>query len=259
MTTHRSDQHSTAIEQLEAFRLSTYAARTFVALSSLGTGTAKEVSQVAEVPRTRVYDAVEELRDRGLVDVQHSSPRRFIATSAETTRRKLDQETQHRLTKLTTALDQLEAVDNGSEQRGIWTVTGKETIADRLLTFFQEADSEIVYVADEGFLSERLIEGLSAAVDRGISVSVGGLSAGVIDRLQDEIPAVERIDPAARSIPMVSRFLLVDGSRTLLSVQVGNPTPDAETAIWGAGETNNLVVILKSICGFTDGLTDGDQ
>jgi sugar-specific transcriptional regulator TrmB len=259
MTTHRTDQHSTAIEQLEAFRLSTYAARTFVALSSLGSGTAKEVSQVAEVPRTRVYDAVEELRDRGLVDIQQSSPQRFIAISAETTRRKLDQDLQQRLTKLTTALDQLEAVDTGSKQRGIWTVSGQETIVDRLLTFLTEADSEIVYVADDGFLSERLIDGLSAAVDRGISVSIGGLSAEAMDRLQAEIPAVERLEPAAQAIPMVSRFLLVDGSRTLLSVQVGNPTPDAETAIWGAGETNKLVVILKSICGVTAGATDGSQ
>jgi len=259
MTTHRSDQHATAIEQLEAFRLSTYAARTFVALSSLGSGTAKEVSQVAEVPRTRVYDAVEELRDRGLVDIQQSSPRRFIAISAETTRRKLDQDLQQRLTKLTTALDQLEAVDTGSEQRGIWTVNGHETIVDRLLTFFAEADSEIVYITDDEFLSEPLIEGLSAAADRGISVSVGGLSTEAIAQLQATIPAVDRIDPTAHSLPMVSRFLLVDGSRTLLSVQVGNPTPDAETAIWGTGETNNLVVILKSICGYAAGSTKERQ
>lgn len=249
MNTHRSDQHSTAIEQLEAFRLSTYAARTFVALSSLGSGTAKEVSQVAEVPRTRVYDAVEELRDRGLVDVQQSSPQRFMAISAETTRRKLDQETQQRLTKLTTALDQLGTLDRGVEQRGIWTVSGQETIVDRLLAFFSDADSKILYVADDEFVSERLIAGLSTAADRGVSVSVGGISAETMSHLKAKTPAIERLNSGAQAIPMVSRFLLVDGSRTLLSVQVGNPTPDTETAVWGVGETNNLVVILKSICG----------
>jgi hypothetical protein len=37
---------STAVEQLEHFGLSTYAARTLDALASLGTGTAREVSQV---------------------------------------------------------------------------------------------------------------------------------------------------------------------------------------------------------------------
>jgi len=57
------DPQSAAIEQLERFGMSAYAARTFVALASLGT--ARDVSQVSEVPRTRVYDAIDELQDRG--------------------------------------------------------------------------------------------------------------------------------------------------------------------------------------------------
>ena len=68
------EPRSAAIEQLERFGLSTYAARTFVALVMLGTGTAKDVSRVSEVPRTRVYDAIEELQGVGLVDVQQASP-----------------------------------------------------------------------------------------------------------------------------------------------------------------------------------------
>ncbi|MBX0298224.1 helix-turn-helix domain-containing protein [Haloarcula nitratireducens] len=45
----------------EALGLNTYAARTFVALVSLDEGTAQDVSEVAEVPQTRVYDAADEL------------------------------------------------------------------------------------------------------------------------------------------------------------------------------------------------------
>lgn len=55
----------TAIEQLEKLGVSTYAARTFLALVSLGTGTARDLSQVSDVPRTRVYDAIGELHGRG--------------------------------------------------------------------------------------------------------------------------------------------------------------------------------------------------
>lgn len=85
------DPRAAAIEQLEQFGLSAYAARTFVALVTLGTGTAKDVSQVSDVPRTRVYDAIDELHDRGLVDVQQSSPQEFWAISSETTGRKFEQ------------------------------------------------------------------------------------------------------------------------------------------------------------------------
>ena len=71
------DPQSAAVEQLEQFGLSGYAARTFVALASFGTGTARDVSQVSEVPRTRVYDAIDELHDQGLVDIQQSSSKQF--------------------------------------------------------------------------------------------------------------------------------------------------------------------------------------
>lgn len=77
--------HSVAIDQLEALGLNTYAARIFVALVCLGEGTAKDVGEISDVPRTQVYDGVKELQDRGLVDVQQSTPKRFWAISSETT------------------------------------------------------------------------------------------------------------------------------------------------------------------------------
>ncbi|MFC5135061.1 MULTISPECIES: helix-turn-helix domain-containing protein [Haloferacaceae] len=93
---------SAAVEELEHLGLSAYAARTFVALVSLGTGTAKDVSEVSDVPRTGVHDAIDELHDDGLVDVRHSSPRTFRAISAETATRKFEQD--HRVSILATAL-----------------------------------------------------------------------------------------------------------------------------------------------------------
>ncbi|GAB7019785.1 helix-turn-helix domain-containing protein [Halostagnicola bangensis] len=70
MSHDTSDEPRTlATKQLKAFGLSTYAARTFVALVGLGGGTTQNVSDASEVPRTRVYDAADELHDRGLIDV----------------------------------------------------------------------------------------------------------------------------------------------------------------------------------------------
>ncbi|AEN07813.1 transcriptional regulator, TrmB (plasmid) [halophilic archaeon DL31] len=125
------DPRSTAVEQLEQFGLSSYAAQTFVALVTLGVGTAKEVSQVSAVPRTRVYDAVEELRDHGLVDVKQSSSKEFWAISGDSTGRKFEREMNHRTTVLTEALDQLEPVKRSEEQQGVWTVNGQEPVTDR--------------------------------------------------------------------------------------------------------------------------------
>jgi len=247
------DPRSAAIEQLEQFGLSAYAARTFVALVSLGTGTAKDVSGVSDVPRTRVYDAIEELHDKGLVDVQQSSPKEFWAISGETTARKFEREMDHRLSVLTAALDELEPVERTEEQRGVWTVDGQAAITDRILEFVNDAEEEIVYMTVEDLLTEDIIDALRAAAERGVRISLGGVSPDVQDEIKDEIPGAELFESLwVWSDTPAGRLMMIDGRQTLVSVLVNGveaaPTDArSETAIWGTGQTNSLVVVLKAI------------
>jgi len=247
------DPQSVAIEQLERFGLSAYAARTFVALASLGTGTARDVSQVSEVPRTRVYDAIDELHDRGLVEIQQSSPKQFWAISAETASRTFEHELQNRMEILRTALSELEPIERRTEQRGVWTVNGQTAVTERVLDFFASADDEIVYMTVEELLTEDLIEGLGEAAERGVSIKLAGVSTEVQERIQDEIPGATMFESLwVWSDTSAGRLMMVDGQKTLVSALVddadASPSdPRSETAIWGEGETNSLVVVLKAI------------
>lgn len=250
---HIDDPHSVAVEQLEQFGLSGYAARTFVALASLGTATARAISEASEVPRTRVYDAIDELHDSGLVDIQQSSPRQFWAISAETASRTFEHEFQQRADQLRTALDELEPVDHRAEQRGVWTVDGRQPTTSRVLEFFDNADDEIVYMTVEDLLTEELLDGLAAAADRGVSIKLGGVSEVVQDRIQDVIPEATLFESLwVWSETAAGRLMMVDREQTLVSALITDadaaPTdPRSETAIWGTGNSNSLVVILRAI------------
>ncbi|WP_435074433.1 TrmB family transcriptional regulator [Halorubrum sp. HHNYT27] len=247
------DPQTAAIEQLERFGLSAYAARTFVALASLGTGTARDVSQVSEVPRTRVYDAIDELHDRGLVDILQSSPKKFWATSAETASRTFEHELQHRAERLQTALGKLEPNKRRAEQRGVWTVDGQEAVTERVLEFFASAEEEIVYMTTEDLLTENLIEELGEAAERGVSIRLAGVSTEVQERIRDEIPGATMFESLwIWSDTSAGRLMMVDGEKALVSALVNDEDatlsdPRSETAIWGDGETNSLVVVLKAI------------
>ena len=254
MSSPSSDQaRSTAIEQLKALGLSTYAARTFVALVGLGEGTAQDVSETADVPRTRVYDAVEELRSHGLVDVQQSTPKSFWAISTETADRHFRNEFVHRVAVLTEALDALETPKRTSEQRGVWTVTGRDTVAERVLDFVDTADEEIVFMTVEDLLTEEILDSLSAASDRGVTIRIGRMSDSSETRLDGQLPEAELFESLWDwSDTPSGRLLMVDERKTLVSVLVpGNgdnpPEPLDETAIWGTGENNSLVVVLKAM------------
>lgn len=249
-----SDQaRSTAVTQLKALGLSTYAARTFVALVSLGEGTAQDVSEVADVPRTRVYDAADELHDRGLVDVKQSRPQRYWAISTETAGRHFEQEYDHRVTVLTDALDELASATRSTEQQGVWTVTGRDTVTERVVDFISAADDEVVYMTVGELLTDEVIECLSTANDRGVSIRLAEMSQSVETRLEEEVPDAQLFESVWDwSDTPAGRLLMVDQEKTLVSVLVdGNgehpPEPRDETAIWGTGQTNSLVVVLKAL------------
>ena len=242
-----------AIEQLETLGLSSYAARTYVSLVSLGNGTAREVSQVSEVPRTRVYDAVEELNQRGLVDVQQSSPKQFWAISSETASRTFEREFQANIATLRSALEELEPTVEKTEQNGVWTVEGQKAVSDRVLEFIESADEEIVYMSVENLLTDEVIEALGEAAERGISVELGGVSPSVQERVQSDIPDASMFESLwLWSDTPAGRLLMIDREKTLVSVIVNGhdddpDDPRSETAIWGEGPTNSLVVVLKAI------------
>lgn len=248
-----ADAIATGVAQLEHFGLSTYAAKTFVALASLGTGTAREIAEVSDVPRTRVYDAVDELHRRGLVDIQQGTPKQFWSISAETTSRSFEQEFEHRAKLLRTALDQIEPADRRTEQRGVWTVNGAEAVTARVLEFFDAAADEIVYMTVEDILTDEIVDGLSRAADRDVTIKLGGVSGTVQGRIEDEIPGAELFDSLwVWSDTTAGRLMMIDQERTLVSVLVNGAEMDAshprgETAIWGSGESNSLVVVLRAI------------
>lgn len=247
------DPHTVSIAQLEHFGLSTYAAKTFVALTRLGTGTARDIAQVSEVPRTRVYDAVDELHERGLVDVQQSTPKEFWSISAETTSRSFEQEFHRRAELLRAALDEIEPAKRQSEQRGVWTVNGGEAVTARVLEFFEDAEEEIVYMTVEELLTDEIIDGLRTVTDRGVSVRLGGVSKEVQSMIEGDIPGVEMFESLwVWSDTPAGRLMMVDNQRTLVSALVNGSEsrftdPRSETAIWGSGESNSLVVVLRAI------------
>lgn len=244
---------SVAVEQLTKLGLSTYAARTFVALEQLGEGTAQEVSDVSEVPRTRVYDAVAELEDRGLVDVRQSTPKRFWPVSAETAGRHFERIYSRRVERLADALADVEPAERPDEQRGVWTVTGRATVTDRIVEVVDDADDEVVFMTVEDLLTDEIVASLAAASDRGVSIKVAGLSEAVGDALREHVPDVDPFESIwVWSDTPAGRLIMVDQTRTLVSVRIEDgdtperPTRD-ETAIWGTGEANSLVVVLRAM------------
>jgi sugar-specific transcriptional regulator TrmB len=256
----------TAVELLQELGFKEYEARCFVALSRRPQGTAKEISDTSEVPRTRVYDAIRVLETKGLVEVQHTSPKQFRSVSIDEAIGTIRAEYEERTEALRTALRNLEQVDDtdGTEvTHEVWSLSGSASIDGRVGQLIDEANEEVIVVSrHESAFTEGLLDRLRAASDRGVNVVVGTWSESVSERIETELPDAEvfvsGIEVLAES-PFpddetdLGRLLLVDQSAILVSSFTGDGD---ERAVFGRGFDNGLVAVVRRLMamGFTDGV-----
>lgn len=243
---------------LQDLGLKEYEARCFLALTQLSTGSAKEISEVSEVPRTRVYDAVRVLESRGLVEVQHANPKQFRAVTVEEAAATLNQQFDSRIDTLQSHLEALDidpGVEDADRMQEVWALSDHDGIESRTRALLSDAESEIVLlIVEEDLLTDTLYERLTDAVDRGVDVIVGGTS-GVVARLETEMPSVEvyeteldwLLGPASDDEIAISRLLLVDRTKLLVSSFYPDDDESHEQAVFANGLENGVVVLLRRI------------
>jgi sugar-specific transcriptional regulator TrmB len=264
-----TDQHPERVEVeaadlLKEFGFSEYEAYVLVYLLRLGSGTAKDIAEMDHVPRTRVYDAVESLHEAGLVDIQYTSPRRYTAVSRETTIRKLGLERETKLTELNELFEQLEPAEASSEEFAVWTVTGNEAVASRVLEFIDDAEEELIYMTVDDLLTDAHIERLRLAADRGVSIYIAGISEAVQERILAEVPSADLFETLWEWDDVgAGSLLFTDKQTVLISVlaEGSSGSEPTETAVWATGAQNSLVVVMRAIFSWrlnqADSLTNG--
>ncbi|QIO24462.1 TrmB family transcriptional regulator [Haloarcula sp. JP-L23] len=251
-----SDNIDEAIEVLQQLGLKEYEARCFVGLSQLETGTAKKLSEMTEVPRTRVYDAIRVLEAQGLVEIHHSSPQRFRAVSLEEATETLRDQYEARVERLHDALDTVEIIDEDDEApvQQVWSMSGHDGIENRTEELIETATEEIVLViGDESLLTKDLVATLNE-VGNGVELLVGAVTEPLQEQIQTAVPDAKTFisglewlhgEDATEDETAIGRLLLIDRSTILVSSIM--PETKDEQAIFGEGFGNGLVVIARRL------------
>ncbi|WP_187695736.1 TrmB family transcriptional regulator [Haloplanus rubicundus] len=257
-----------AAELLQELGFKEYEARCFVALSRRPQGTAKAISDISEVPRTRVYDAIKALETEGLVEVQHSSPKQFRAVSIDEAIGTIRAEYEERTEALRTALRNLDRIDDTGEAEvthEVWSLSGSASIDGRVGQLIDEATEEVIIVSRHGSVfSEELLDRLRTASDRGVDVVVGTWDESIRERIEADLPDAEVFvsgievlteSPFPDDETDLGRLLLVDQSAILVSSFTGDDDAH-ERAVFGRGFDNGLVAVVRRLMatGFTDGI-----
>ncbi|GAB3669085.1 TrmB family transcriptional regulator [Halopiger thermotolerans] len=232
-----------AVEAFEHLGLTSYEAKVFIALHRLGAGTARDVADVTDVPRSQVYSVADGLEEWGLLEVQRSNPIRYRPVSVdearETLRDRFEREQERAFAYVESVRDEAAGEET---QEDIWTVRGRDRIDDRVVDLCSGAEERIVFgtrlpelVTDE---LGRTLEERAAAGATVVTVSRIDEVQAAFDSLEDvavESPFVHRADDQRSG-----RIVLVDDDSILLSVIDDD---GCETAIWSSGSLFASVLI----------------
>lgn len=236
-----------AIEGLTQLGLTTYEARVFLALQKLGSASASEVSEVADVPRSQVYGAAERLEERGLVETRQSTPTVYRPVTLEQARTRLLDRLAETGAETFDYLDTVRDTRAEVEQsEDIWLVRGEDAVTSRVAELADVAEERLLYaVADPSMLDETALDTLATARDDGLEVIVASSTPAVREAAGERGFDTYRVPDERDPDVGTARVLLVDRRTMLLSVFSSTDVAEGtqEIAFWSVDSAFAAVLL----------------
>ena len=207
-----------------AFNLNLYEVKLWTALLSRGVSTAGELSDIADVPRSRTYDVLESLERKGFVIVKPEKPIKYMAISPGEVLARVKnrisiiaKERSDRLEKLSTSdiLKELEMLfKQGIEPMQptdfSGALKGRHNLYDHLAMLCKEAQNSIhIMTTEDGFVRKiRTIKPLlEKAKARGVNIKIAAPITSKTKEMVDRLHGIAEV----KNIPNVNaRFCIVD-------------------------------------------------
>ncbi len=137
--------HQRVIDRLVALGLTTYEAKVFSALTRLGEARVSEIHTVAEVPRSAIYETLDRLEHRGVIESSTGRPKRFRALPPKTAISKIESEVMSAITDAREGLEELARVPpRGASDVRVWVFKGKTRIKERIERMMDSVESEML-------------------------------------------------------------------------------------------------------------------
>ncbi|RLI98522.1 MAG: hypothetical protein DRO99_00485 [Candidatus Aenigmatarchaeota archaeon] len=232
------------LDTLKSIGLNLYERKIFVALLAKGIATAAQVSEIAGVPRSRSYDILESLAEKGFVVVQPSKPIKYVALrpseALEKTKENLSRKHSEMVSRIDSlksskVLDELENIYNQgfnlvrpSEMTG--TLKGRFTINRQLRSVLKDAKSNVHMVTSESGLKDlhqNHLRILKKVARRGVKLRI---LAPTADR--STVKAMSEIAEIRALKEDVGRFTVVDDDHVFFSLTDESGDESQDVALW---------------------------
>ncbi len=230
------------------FSLNLYEVKIWAALLSRGVSTAGELSDIANVPRSRSYDVLESLEKKGFVVMKLGKPIKYLAVSPqevlERVKKNMKKEAEEKIKTLDSLKnDEILEELNTLHQQGVeliepadlsGSLRGRHNLYNHLeLTIRSAEESVVIMTTTQGLM--RKIDAMKGTFEkikkRGVKIRI----AAPLTKDKELIKAVKDISSVAeiRHTKSKARFCIVDGKELIfMVVDDAEVHPTYDIGIW---------------------------
>lgn len=145
MTQKDALTHQRVVDKLISLGLTTYEAKVFSALTRLGEARVSEIHTVAEVPRSAIYETLDRLEHRGIIETSTGRPKRFRAVPPKIAISKIESEVISAVRDAREGLEELACTpSHGASDARLWIIKGKTRIRDTIERMIDSVKSEML-------------------------------------------------------------------------------------------------------------------
>jgi len=228
------------------FSLNLYEVKIWAALLSRGVSTAGELSDIANVPRSRSYDVLESLEKKGFAVTKIGKPIKYIAVPPseviERVKKNMKEEAEAKIKRLeelkgTEILTELNALHNQgielvepSDLSG--SLKGRHNLYNHLESMIKNAEKSVtIMTTTQGLI--RKVEGLKPVFEklkkRGVKIRI---AAPITKECSSAIKEISNI-AEIKNTDSKARFVVVDGKQLVFMVMDDNEVhPTYDVGIW---------------------------
>lgn len=229
------------------FGLNLYEVRIWTALLSRGVSTAGELSDIGNVPRSRAYDILESLKNKGFVVMKLGKPIKYVAVEPTDVVDRVKKHLDRRAKESIKTLDSLKGSDVLKEldllfKQGVEFVTaadlsgaikGRQNLYMHLETMIKKAQKNVSLVTtSKGLL--RKVEALKPELERlnkkGVKIKI---AAGIDKDSAQILKDLSKVAEIRHADKLNARFCIVDDQELMFMVMHDEEVhPTYDVGLW---------------------------
>jgi len=235
------------LKKLKDFGLNTYESKLWTALLSRGVSTAGELSDIANVPRSRSYDVLESLEKKGFIIMKLGKPIKYIAVAPEEilirVKKKIEDEKDSKLQVLdelkeSPVLDELKLLHTQgveliepTDMTGI--IKGRNNLYNHLEASMKQAEKTIsIFTTKEGLIRKydafKVV--FKKLAEKGVKIRI---AAPIDSDVESLIVSLKGVAEVRNISNITARYFIIDGKEmTFMLLDDADVHPSYDCGVW---------------------------